>query len=352
MARTPSHDFGGGYQQTLPAEHIGETPLREVREIIHLPEYDNDKSRLDLDPEIIEVPPGVVQQLHNLVSIIASLYQDNPFHSFQHASHVVMSVTKLMSRIVAPSSADENNTKRVSNAQLVKEGLPIAFKYGQRSVAEQNSLDLSWDLLMKPEHAQLRTCLFEKEEDLVRFRQLVVNSVMATDIVDKDLKALRNGRWEKAFKNGSVEKALGQDLESPRDSVNRKATIVIEHIIQASDISHTMQHWHVYRKWNQNLFEELYAAYLNGRMEKDPVEFWYKGEFGFFDFYIIPLTQKLKDCGVFGISSDELLHHAKKNRAEWERQGEHAVAEMVAESRRKYGVKSADPIEVPNPIEC
>ena len=66
-----------------------------------------------------------------------------------------------------------------------------------------------------------------------------------------------------------------------------------------------MQHWHVYRKWNQNLFEELYVAYLLGRMEKDPATFWYKGEFGFFDFYIIPLTQKLKECGVFGVSSDE-----------------------------------------------
>jgi 3'5'-cyclic nucleotide phosphodiesterase len=67
-----------------------------------------------------------------------------------------------------------------------------------------------------------------------------------------------------------------------RDEINRKATIVIEHIIQASDISHTMQHWNVYRKWNQNLFEELYIAYLNGRTEKNPVEFWYQGEIGKF----------------------------------------------------------------------
>ena len=39
-------------------------------------------------------------------------YNDNPFHSFEHASHVTMSVTKLMSRIVAPShvldSCDED----------------------------------------------------------------------------------------------------------------------------------------------------------------------------------------------------------------------------------------------------
>ena len=32
--------------------------------------------------------------------------------------------------------------------------------------------------------------------------------------------------------------------------LDRKATIVIEHIIQASDVSHTMQHWHVYQRWN------------------------------------------------------------------------------------------------------
>ena len=126
----------------------------------------------------------------------------------------------------------------VSNAQLVKEGVPIAHKYNGRSVAEQNSLDLSWDLLMSSEFEVLRSFLFQTQTELIRFRQLVVNSVMATDIVDKDLKALRNVRWEKAFKmkdiyqtdsqnsnNGSIE-------DSERDDINRKATIVIEHIIQ------------------------------------------------------------------------------------------------------------------------
>lgn len=85
--------------------------------------------------------------------------------------------------------------------------------------------------------------------------------------MDKDLKELRNDRWDRAFKKGD---SAGWIDEDPQDETNRKATIVIEHIIQASDISHTMQHWQVYRKWNQNLFEELYVAYLNGRMEKDP----------------------------------------------------------------------------------
>lgn len=37
----------------------------------------------------------------------------------------------------------------VSNAQLIKEGAPMADKYKGKSVAEQNSVDLAWDLLME-----------------------------------------------------------------------------------------------------------------------------------------------------------------------------------------------------------
>jgi hypothetical protein len=111
--------------------------------------------------------------------------------------------------------------------------------------------------------------------------------------MDKDLKALRNSRWEKTF----AEKSQVSDCEE--DDNNRKATIVIEHIIQASDVAHTMQHWYVvnpralaaikiyilfdandanklfsisrqiYRKWNEKLYEELYNAYSEGRIEKD-----------------------------------------------------------------------------------
>ena len=92
---------------------------------------------------------------------------------------------------------------------------------------------------------------------------------MATDIVDKDLKALRNARWDRAFENG------GPDSDNEdEDHVNRKATIVIEHLIQASDVSHTMQHWHIFHKWNENLFREMYTAFKAGRSEKDPSEFW------------------------------------------------------------------------------
>lgn len=139
--------------------------------------------------------------------------------------------------------------------------------------------------------------------------------------MDKDLKALRNNRWEVAF----------DELTDTKDkmAVDRKATIVLEHLIQASDVSHTMQHWHIYRKWNERLFEEMYLAYKEGRADKNPADFWYRGEMGFFDFYIIPLTKKLRDCGVFGVSSDEYLNYAQENRMEWEEKGEMVIKEMM-----------------------
>ena len=90
-----------------------------------------------------------------------------------------------------------------------------------------------------------------------------------------------------------------------------------------------MQHWHVYRKWNKNLFMEMRQAYRAGRMGADPASFWYEGEIGFFDNYIIPLAKKLKECNVFGVSSDECLNYAMQNRTEWCDRGKEIVAEMV-----------------------
>jgi len=141
------------------------------------------------------------------------------------------------------------------------------------------------------------------------------------DIFDKEMNDLRRLRWENAFSEASVAKNKN-DL---------RATIVVEHIMQASDVCHTMQHWHIYRKWNQRLFFELLSAHHAGRMVADPKSFWYQGEIGFFDNYIIPLAKKLKECNVFGVSSDECLIYALRNREEWKIRGKEIVAEMVDE---------------------
>jgi hypothetical protein len=191
-------------------------------------------------------------------------------------------------------------------------------------LAEQNSVDLAWHLLIEERYSALRNCIYTNQAELERFRHLVVNSVMAADIVDKELGALRKGRWNKA--NSSED---GNDEESEKDQIDRKATIAIEHMVQAADVSHMMQYWKIYKKWNEKVFFECYAGYLSGRAEKDPSESWYEGEMGFYDFYRIPLAKKLKDCCVFGVSSDEFLNYGIVNRKEWEVKGDSVVAEYM-----------------------
>lgn len=131
--------------------------------------------------------------------------------------------------------------------------------------------------------------------------------------------------------------AFSESLEEDSTKTNNmRATVVIEHIIQASDVCHTMQHWHIYRRWNKALFHELLLAYHQGRFPNDPSSFWYKGELNFFQDYIIPLAKKLKDCKVFGVSSDECLNYALSNHDEWEAYGSGIVEEMKAEFNEKY----------------
>jgi len=319
--------------------------LDEVEEIIELPSFDE----AAYQAKDVEVSQEVVAQLVSFVKMVASMYHYfNPFHNFEHASHVTQSTSKLLSRIVAVKHIDEveklhDHTygitsdplthfavvfsslihdvdhRGVPNFLLVKEEPALGSMYRQQAVAEQNSVDVAWNLLMDPSFTALRRTIYSNVSELRRFRVLVVNCLMATDIFDKELAALRKARWESAF--------FGEhNDDNSQISINRKATIVIEHIIQASDVAHTMQHWHVYSKWNERLYFEMFTAYCTGRSNKDPTQGWYEGELWFFDNYVIPLAHKLKECGVFGVSSDEYLNYAKANRSEWEKKGKVIVA--------------------------
>jgi hypothetical protein len=154
--------------------------------------------------------PVVFRQLEDYITTISTIYHDNPFHNFEHASHVAMSVGKLLSRIIAPDYIELNDTdsdsghniaaslhdhtygitsdpltqfacifaslihdvdhQGVPNAQLIKEEASVALTYKGKSVAEQNSVDVAWDLLMKPEFEQFRAALCCNDQDMRHFR--------------------------------------------------------------------------------------------------------------------------------------------------------------------------------------
>lgn len=211
----------------------------------------------------------VKRQISHLVTEIAYHYtSSNHFHCFEHASHVTQSVTKLLGRIVdANESTDGSNSRKkdehaymnditsnaltqfavvlcalihdvehqgVPNSVLIDEGSALASKYDNKSVAENNSVDAAWKIIMEDKYRDLRNCIGETAQEMEKFQQLLKDAVLATDVMDKSLKAARDARWAAVFSE-----------TSPHNSKvdHDRAVIVLEHLIQASDVAHTMQHW-------------------------------------------------------------------------------------------------------------
>jgi 3'5'-cyclic nucleotide phosphodiesterase len=332
-------------------EHIvpdGTSVRKQVVASVKMPEYQpcTRTGPMDLDPVVLS-------ELRMYITTVANLYRNNnAFHNFEHASHVIMSTVKLLQRVATRDvkKKDINDQKEyfdytfgisadpltkfaivfsalihdldhvgVSNSQLVKEEHPIAVMYDGLSPMEQHSFNIAFELLMEDSYSTLRAALYYTQEEFNRFRQLCVNCVIATDVFDKDLQTFREDRWNKTFA------AADSPSMTDEEVWHCKATIIIEYIIQASDVAHTMQHWHVYQSWNKILFLEMYAAYKAGRADRDPLEGWFWGELWFFDNYVIPLAKKLKECEVFGVDCDQLLDYATQNRMEWQNKGSDIV---------------------------
>jgi hypothetical protein len=188
--------------------------FEEVAESIELPKFDPKAAKARARPSFVDLPQEVVSELRNYISAISLKYRQNPFHNYAHASHVVQSANKLLARIVRPEDVNYHRKSvkaiasdlhdytfgitsdplthfailfatlihdvdhtGVSNTQRSKEEPQLSAKYKDKSVAEQNSVDLAWSLLMRPEYANLQRCIFVTLAELKRFRQLVVNLV-------------------------------------------------------------------------------------------------------------------------------------------------------------------------------
>lgn len=75
----------------------------EIVDVIDMPDFDA-SAELE-EASNVDLGEGVARELRDLVTVLASMYRNNAFHCFEHASHVTMSVSKLLSRIVAPDAS-------------------------------------------------------------------------------------------------------------------------------------------------------------------------------------------------------------------------------------------------------
>lgn len=189
-------------------------PRDEIAEKIEMPGFSAEKAKKALGRDSVDLPDKVVAQLDDLLTTISHLYHDNSFHNYEHACHVTMSANKLLNRIVTPASQENGEFLKeahdytygltsdpltqfaivfstiihdldhsgVSNQQLIKEKNRLAVMYKDKSVAEQNSIDLAFEILTSSSYSELVSCICGDDNEYKRFRQLVINCVMATDM--------------------------------------------------------------------------------------------------------------------------------------------------------------------------
>jgi len=462
--------------------------------------------------------PSVRSQLRMYVARIASMYRDVHFHSLEHAYHVTISANQLINMILTADvgnrenagwhpSPNSNMTRKklkaikhfssygissdpishftvvfaalvhdvdhrgITNHQLVKEGHPLAIRFNDQSVAEQNSVAEAYEILTEPEFFDLKCAICETPEESKYFRKLLISLIMATDIASPDRVQLGKSKWKEAFSNAKVvgdaidmrveqmtrndtenNKVVGEvlggtttveggrvtkqerrwsncststttsavtgrrdslssavsgrrgslssitgrrdslcsttsemplrsfedhDNSSSSDQLSQenhnkendqqerrhsacsssrqelrlgikqtltlhgstiefyphdehdklKASAVLDQIIQAADVAHTMQSFEVFKKWNERLYRELFVAFQLGRGQNASPN-WFAGQISFFDGYIIPLATRLKQCCVFGDLGETFLNCAMENKRRWLLEGKD-FSEMI-----------------------
>merc|ERR1712113_740230 len=139
----------------------------------------------------IVAPTDIESSLSTMNEIPASSLHD---HTYGVASDPLIELACVYSALI-----HDVDHQGVPNTVLVEEEADVAKKYKNRSVAEQNSVDIAWSLFLEPQFRLLREAICPTDEELQRFRQLIVSLVMATDIMDKELKQLKTTVGRRRF---------------------------------------------------------------------------------------------------------------------------------------------------------
>eukprot|EP00984_Skeletonema_dohrnii_P021840 scaffold11014_cov110-Skeletonema_dohrnii-CCMP3373.AAC.1 len=429
-------------------------------------------------PKLTQLPSQLKSQLQSYVTQISLQYHRVGFHSFEHASHVMLSATKLcyMLKDAAPSTAAVEDTtnngavnplydspttttttkittnsiydpwlhfaltfaallhdvdhKGLPNAVLKSHSDPLSIRYGSpicmSSYAEWNSVDIGLSLLECEEFDLLRGVLLSQpscgsessgggQQRVVgggreNFMKLVQDLVLCTDIASAQRRELGMSKWDRLFvsppskefrrrsscdtlevsNTKSAKAKIANDTKGEENndddgvqgegnttttnnesSITQKkkkielqtpeaARAIAEQIMQAADVSHTMQHFETFLKWNQSLYHEILAAHHQAQKEEGegsseehekkndrphPAQNWYESQIGFYDFYVIPLAKRLDACGAFGMGGGSGGGYfgplAVRNKELWILRGRECTRIMVNE---------AEGIELPPPM--
>jgi hypothetical protein len=123
------------------------------------------------------------------------------------------------------------------------------------------------------------------------------------------------------------------DIASNSDDPDElKASVVLEQILKAADVSPNMQGWEQMEKWSGRLFFELVNSYAEGRGE-DPRQGWFQNQITFMESYMLPLARRLQMMQVFGDEVGSMFGmRVEENRDRWLEQGMSVTQKWIVDS--------------------
>jgi len=108
-----------------------------------------------------------------------------------------------------------------------------------------------------------------------------------------------------------------------------RASVVLELILRASDISHMLQSWKCMARWSSLLFEELTLANKANR-GRDPAPGWFDNQAKAMENYALPLAGQLDETGIFGEFVGAIFaQRINANRDKWLVKGYELTSKLI-----------------------
>lgn len=125
------------------------------------------------------------------------------------------------------------------------------------------------------------------------------------------------------------------DLEEDEPD-DLRMTVVMETLMQASDVAHNLQGWEHMVKFSNRLYLELRKSYADKR-GGDPEPKWFENQIGFLESYLLPLAHRLEDTGVFG-ATEMFGMSVESLRDRWLTDGYDVTQSTIAEGAKAFPV--------------
>ena len=246
--------------------------------------------------------------LRSFVAQVRDNYQDNAYHCFAHAVHVLLNSHRLLADLKDASTFTKEEHFALLFSALVHDldhpghtnmfeiesKSKLARMYNDQSVLEMHSISLSFELAD-------RVALFANVAESVQrsLRKRIVEIVLATDIgppSGRDRGILVKAKWDQAFAQGFS--LSGED----------QRMCVLVQLMRAADVGSAMQSYNIFANWSQRLYLE------NNKAVGLTQEGHTRTQEPFLAKYCLPLIKLIKMFPI--LKGDELMEDAVSNNLE------------------------------------